>query len=163
MRQWMPRSATATEMQVELQYAEQIKDQPISEQDCVHWVRLTTETLQQPESELGDVCVRICDEVESRHLNVTYRDKDAPTNVLSFPGEIEVAGEILGDLALCLPVVQREAFQQGKSVQDHAAHLVVHGVLHLMGFDHETDAEAADMEQLEIRILDVLGISNPYL
>jgi probable rRNA maturation factor len=150
-------------MQVELQYAEEIEDHPVSEQDCARWVRLTTETLQQPQGELGDVCVRICGEVESRSLNATYREKDVPTNVLSFPGANEVAGEILGDLALCLPVVQREALDQGKSVRDHTAHLVVHGVLHLMGFDHETDTEAAEMEHLEIRILDVLGISNPYL
>lgn len=148
-------------MQVELQYADDLEQRPISQHDCARWVLIALKTLNPLGLKAGDVCVRICGEAESHRLNATYRHKDAPTNVLSFAGEVE--GKIFGDLALCLPVMEQEAAEQHKSLHDHAAHLIVHGVLHLMGFDHVSDAEAEEMETLEIRVLDVLGISNPYL
>jgi probable rRNA maturation factor len=101
----------------------------------------------------------------SRSLNSRYRRKDKSTNVLSFSG----AGpspdgrNYLGELVICAPVVAREALAQGKSRESHWAHMTVHGVLHLLGFDHERDAEAAKMTAREIQILDQLGFSNPYV
>jgi probable rRNA maturation factor len=104
-----------------------------------------------------------------RRFNRQYRHKDYATNVLSFPWEPAPAeparqesARLLGDLVICAPVVAREAAEQGKRPREHWAHLTIHGVLHLLGHDHETSAEARRMEALEIRILDGLGIRNPY-
>ncbi len=111
----------------------------------------------------AELTLRIVNEVESTALNETYRRKQGPTNVLSFPFEapLEVDSPLLGDIVLCAPVVLREAVSQGKSPQAHWAHMVTHGVLHLLGYDHdETQAEA--MEALEIRILADLGYPDPY-
>ena len=101
---------------------------------------------------------------EGRRYNRQFRGKDYATNVLSFPYE-PLPGEnspLLGDLVICAPVVAREAAEQGKRLRDHYAHLTIHGVLHLLGHDHETDAEAERMEALERRILAGLGIGDPY-
>jgi probable rRNA maturation factor len=109
------------------------------------------------------VCVRVVDEDESRRLNRDYRHRDAPTNVLSFPAAIDLPDALVwGDVVVCAPVVQREADAQGKPYEGHFAHMVVHGVLHLLGYDHQAAAAAAAMEKLEIRILDGFGISDPY-
>ena len=101
---------------------------------------------------------------EMRELNQAWRGKDRPTNVLSFPMQspAEVKPVIIGDLALCAGVINAEARQQHKSAEAHWAHMVVHGMLHLQGYDHETDREADEMEALEIRLLDQLGFDNPY-
>lgn len=115
-----------------------------------------------------NIGIRIVDEVESAQLNRDYRGKDYATNVLSFGSELPemVLRELdeipLGDLAICAPVVEREAAEQGKILNTHWAHMVVHGVLHLSGFDHEHDDEAERMEALETRILATLGITDPY-
>lgn len=115
-----------------------------------------------------EITVRVVDEAESQDLNREYRDKDKPTNVLSFPSELPdfVREQLevlpLGDLVICAPVMEREAAEQGKAVRDHWAHLTVHGVLHLLGFDHLQDEEAEAMEAMEIRALVALGIANPY-
>jgi probable rRNA maturation factor len=112
--------------------------------------------------------VRVVGEDESRRLNHEFRGKDKPTNVLSFPFEapqgvpLEEIGEYLGDLVICAPVVQREAEEQAKAPAAHWAHMVVHGVLHLRGFDHQDDAEAQRMEDKERAVLDRLGFSDPY-
>ncbi|MFO1495002.1 MAG: rRNA maturation RNase YbeY [Lysobacterales bacterium] len=108
--------------------------------------------------------VRVVDEDEGRALNRQYRHKDYATNVLSFPADPAPSGgpRFLGDLALCAPVVAREAAEQGKPLKAHYAHLCIHGVLHLLGFDHETEAEAERMEALEVRALAALAIANPY-
>ena len=113
----------------------------------------------------AELAIRIVDTEEGRALNRDYRGKDYATNVLSFPAEWPpgVRLPLIGDLAICAPVVAREAAEQGKSVRDHWAHLTVHGVLHLLGHDHIEDAEAEAMEALETRILAGLGIANPYL
>jgi len=101
---------------------------------------------------------------EIQELNKQYREKDQPTNVLSFPMQIpeEVDISLLGDIVLCASIIRQEATQQSKSVNAHWAHMVVHGMLHLQGYDHVQDDEAEAMEQLEIRILNQLGFSNPY-
>ncbi|MDN8338423.1 rRNA maturation RNase YbeY [Acinetobacter baumannii] len=116
--------------------------------------------------EIGIACV---DLEESHQLNLQYREKDKPTNVLSFPSDIpeEVLPMLdalpLGDLVICIPVVLQEAVEQKKTAQNHFAHLLVHGVLHLLGYDHETsDEDAEEMEGLEIEILAKLNIANPY-
>jgi probable rRNA maturation factor len=108
--------------------------------------------------------IRIVDREESRQLNARYRGKDAATNVLSFPVEVppEVDLPLLGDIVICAPVVADEAERQGKAAEAHWAHLTIHGVLHLLGHDHEEPAQAAAMESLEIRLLDSLGIADPY-
>lgn len=108
--------------------------------------------------------VRLVDEPESQALNRQYRGIDKPTNVLSFPFEAppKVRSRHIGDLVICAPVVEREAAEQGKPLEAHWAHMVVHGVLHLLGHDHETEADAETMEALEIAILGRLGFPNPY-
>lgn len=106
------------------------------------------------------VSLRLVDEAESKALNALWRDKDHPTNVLSFPSNVS---GFLGDIVLCAPVIEQEAREQAKPLEAHWAHLVVHGVLHLCGWDHQTDSEAAKMEAEEALILDGLGIINPYL
>ncbi len=108
--------------------------------------------------------IRLVDEAESRQLNRDYRGRDKPTNVLSFPFEAPpgVPSEHLGDLVICAPVVAREALEQGKSPAHHWAHMVVHGVLHLRGYDHLEPADAEAMEARERRILARFGIPDPY-
>ncbi|MBK1726023.1 rRNA maturation RNase YbeY [Halorhodospira neutriphila] len=113
----------------------------------------------------GEVTVRVVDAAESQALNRDYRGRDAPTNVLSFPFEpppgIDDPG-ILGDLVICAAVVAREAAEQGKPERAHWAHMTVHGALHLLGYDHQHDAEAERMEAEERRILAGLGFPDPY-
>lgn len=109
----------------------------------------------------GQITVRLVDAEESRSLNREYRGKDYATNVLSFPYDTEPT--VVGDLVVCAPVVAREAGEQGKSQEAHYAHLVVHGVLHLLGYDHETGEEdARRMEDKEREILASLGFADPY-
>ena len=112
----------------------------------------------------ADLAVRIVDTKEGRALNRHYRGKDYATNVLSFPAELPegVKMPLLGDLVICAPVVAREAKEQHKPAVAHYAHLTVHGVLHLLGWDHDDDKEAEAMEQLERDILAELGLPDPY-
>jgi len=111
-----------------------------------------------------ELSIRLVDTDEGRALNRDYRGKDYATNVLSFPAELPpgVALPLIGDLAICAPVVLREAGEQDKKPRDHWAHMTVHGVLHLLGYDHIEDSEAEQMEALETRILAGLGIADPY-
>jgi probable rRNA maturation factor len=107
--------------------------------------------------------IRVVDEAESRELNRRFRGRDAATNVLAFTGDAEhLDYDCLGDLVICAPLVAAEAMAQGKASEAHWAHLVVHGMLHLQGFDHGDATEAGQMEALEITILDSLGYANPY-
>lgn len=111
-----------------------------------------------------ELCIRIVGEVEAAELNSRYRGKPGATNVLSFPAELPagVPLKLLGDLVICAPVVAREAAAQGKALDAHWAHMVVHGCLHLAGYDHEDEAQAAEMEPLETAILAQLGYPDPY-
>lgn len=120
----------------------------------------------QSDCEIGIACVDID---ESHKLNLEYRKKDKPTNVLSFPSDLpDEMAQILdsfpiGDLVICIPVVLQEAIEQQKTPIEHFTHMLVHGTLHLMGYDHETsDEDAEEMEALEIEILKKLGFENPY-
>jgi probable rRNA maturation factor len=114
-------------------------------------------TLDQP----GEIAVLLTDDATLRDLNNRFRGKDKPTNVLSFPAPPNLEGH-LGDIALAYGVCAAEALEQGKSLSAHLQHLVAHGVLHLVGFDHETEAEAEAMEARERVILAGLGVSDPY-
>ena len=122
-----------------------------------------------------ELTIRVVGAAESRRLNRIWRNKDKPTNVLSFPAATLSPGKSgepprfparhfaeLGDLAICAPVVAREAREQGKTLQAHWAHMVVHGVLHLLGYDHETDRDAEVMEARETKILAQFGYHDPY-
>ncbi|WP_339080070.1 rRNA maturation RNase YbeY [Pseudomonas sp. TMP9] len=118
----------------------------------------------------SELTIRLVDDAEGRELNHTWRHKDYATNVLSFPADLpdELDGiplldiPLLGDLVICVPVVEREALEQGKRLEAHWAHLVIHGCLHLLGFDHIDDAEAQEMETLERQLLAELGHPDPY-
>lgn len=116
----------------------------------------------------ADLSIRVVGEEEGRALNRHYRGKDYATNVLSFPAELPeglpegVRLPLLGDLVICAPVVAREAAEQGKALNDHYAHLTVHGALHLLGWDHEDEDDAEAMEALEREILGGLGVADPY-
>ncbi|TAI88097.1 rRNA maturation RNase YbeY [Pectobacterium versatile] len=131
------------------------------EKDFQHWLEGVLPQFQ----EVAEVTIRIVDEAESRDLNNTYRGKDKPTNVLSFPFEAppEVELPLLGDLIICRQVVEREAAEQEKTVEEHWAHMVVHGSLHLLGYDHIEDSEAEEMEALETEIMQSMGYADPYL
>lgn len=126
------------------------------------WARAALKGLRRRRVALG---VRIVSEAEGAALNARYRRRHKPTNVLAFPFEAPPgkASEVLGDLVICAKVVQREARAQGKPVASHWAHLVVHGILHLRGYDHARPKDASVMENREIRILRELGFANPYV
>ncbi|MBL0432796.1 rRNA maturation RNase YbeY [Aeromonas hydrophila] len=146
---------------LDLQLASASTDGLPSEAQLQGWLDGTILGFQQE----AEVTVRIVDEAESNELNLTYRGKDKPTNVLSFPFEAPPGLELplLGDLVICRQVVEREAAQQGKPLMAHWAHMVVHGSLHLLGYDHIEDDEAEEMEALERDIMQELGFADPYL
>ena len=110
----------------------------------------------------GELGIRVVGRGESRALNVRWRGLDAPTNVLSFPAAPELAGGQIGDIVVCAPVVAREAREQGKALAAHWAHMVVHGTLHLLGFDHLRATDAKRMEGRERALLASIGIADPY-
>ncbi len=126
------------------------------------WAHVALKGLRRRRTAVG---VRIVGATESAKLNSRFRHKRHPTNVLSFPFEAPpgVRSEILGDLVICAPVVRREARVQHKPIHAHWAHMVVHGILHLRGYDHQKPRDATVMEHMEIRILKELGYANPYL
>ena len=146
-------------LDLDLQLASEAKDLP-SEQQFLQWV----DTALQGKLDHAEVTIRIVEGDESQNLNATYRGKNKPTNVLSFPFEVpeQVEINLLGDLVICAPVVASEAQAQQKSTIDHWAHMVIHGILHLLGYDHINEEDAQEMEALEIQLLTKLGIANPY-
>ncbi|NJM29475.1 MAG: rRNA maturation RNase YbeY [Rhizobiales bacterium] len=118
-------------------------------------------TAAMPKESEAEVSLLFAGDAQVAELNRRWRGKQGPTNVLSFPAP--KGREALGDIVLASGVVAREAGEQSKSFADHTTHLIVHGVLHLLGFDHQSDSEAQEMEAREIIILEELGITNPYL
>ncbi len=132
-----------------------------SDEDFRQWCELA---LRQRTAD-SELTIRLVDEAEGRELNRTWRQKDYATNVLSFPADVPdelLDIPLLGDLVICVPVVAREAAEQGKPLMAHWAHLVIHGCLHLLGYDHTEDAEAEEMEDLERQLLAELGHPDPY-
>lgn len=121
--------------------------------------------LQEDVTEDCELSIRLVEVEESAELNNTYRGKTGPTNVLSFPFDspIPMEPKLLGDLVICVPIVEKEALEQAKQLEHHWAHLVVHGCLHLLGYDHIEDEQAEEMEAFEVEILQTLAIDNPYL
>jgi probable rRNA maturation factor len=146
-------------LEIEFQIATEHAALP-SEQQMQTWLNAAA----QPEFANFEVCVRIVDEQEITELNRDYRQKDKATNVLSFPADIpeELNIPLLGDIVICAAVVEQEAQEQNKTAEQHWAHMCVHGLLHLQGFDHIEDQEAEQMESLEINILAKLGFPSPY-
>lgn len=134
----------------------------------INWANVAFDAMYKRKANAFPLTIRIVGAAESRVLNRTWRGKDKPTNVLSFPAaEVPVRPGNkeqlpLGDLAICAPVVAREAREQGKELRAHWAHMVVHGVLHLLGYDHENDRDAHVMESSEVKILAQFGYANPY-
>ncbi len=150
---------------VDMQVASEHPELPNQEQ-----LSLWAQTALQGLKNQAELSIRLVDASESQQLNLEYRGKDKPTNVLSFPFEVPEAlqgldevSHLIGDLIICAPVVADEAKQQNKPAMHHWAHMVVHGCLHLLGYDHITDEEAQVMEDLERSILSKLDITDPYL
>ena len=146
--------------QIEIQTIFKSNGQPDLEQ-IQRWVDSALDGFNQD----TEIVVRIVNEQESAELNEQYRHKPGPTNILSFPVDVPDGIELnlLGDLVICAPVLEKEALEQHKSLPDHWAHIIVHGVLHLLGYDHIDDDEAELMESKEITILNKLTIKNPYI
>jgi probable rRNA maturation factor len=145
---------------LDIQLATSYADYP-TEQQFQLWV----DAVLQEDDQDSEIVIRLVDDQESSELNQQYRHKSGPTNILSFPFEAPDGfdSDLLGDLVICAPLIALEAQQQNKSLFDHWAHITIHGVLHLLGYDHIDDAEAEEMEALEIKILSRLNINNPYL
>lgn len=149
---------------VEVQWASDAPDAP-DESDLRAWALKATEVAG---GVIGDITVRVVDDDEIRALNRDFRGKDKPTNVLSFPFEApeglpeDALDPLLGDIVISAPVVRREAAEQDKTLDAHWAHMVTHGVLHLLGYDHIDDQDAEAMEALEVRALAELGYPDPY-
>ena len=147
-------------IELDLQLATQASDLP-AEAQLRHWVELA---LHQRTAD-SELTIRLVDAEEGQELNRTYRHKDYATNVLSFPAEVPdglLDIPLLGVLVICVPVVEREAREQNKTLEAHWAHLVIHGCLHLLGYDHIDDEEAEEMEGLERQLLAELGYPDPY-
>ena len=146
-------------IEVVLQSASTRQDLP-DETQISQWVEAALDGLRGE----AELTVRIVDEEEGAQLNEQWRNGTGATNVLSFPAgnDLPMMPGLLGDIVICAPVVEKEAKEQGKTLTAHWAHLVIHGVLHLLGYDHQNDREAAVMEALEIEKLRKLGYGNPY-
>lgn len=131
-----------------------------SQMELEEWVNTALTDINKSK----EITIRIVDERESARLNELYRGKKGPTNILSFPFEKITADapDILGDLVICAPVVKQEAYDQKKIIMAHWAHMVIHGILHLQGYDHTSEDDAVIMETLEMKLLQQLGFENPY-
>ena len=148
---------------IDIQIATNAESLPSNKQVQL-WVDTALEQAQFKSEQAPELTLRIVDEQEGRELNHTWRQKDYATNVLSFvfesPPDIPIT--LLGDIVMCVQVVEKEAVEQQKNLEAHWAHLVTHGVLHLLGYDHIDNDEAQQMENLEVHILQQLGYPNPY-
>lgn len=154
-------------MRVDVQVAAPDENVP-SEDEICRWMSHAVESVAGDSATEVEVAVRIVGEDEGLELNRQYRQRSEATNVLSFPAvplqpHVDDGGpRLLGDIVVCAPVVEREARDQGKDLASHWGHLLVHGTLHLLGYDHETEDEARQMEALERNLLAARGISDPY-
>ncbi|MDK9764977.1 rRNA maturation RNase YbeY [Vibrio sp. D420a] len=148
-------------IELDLQLAVEDEQGLPTEQDIQQWLDKTIPQFQ----ENAELTIRIVDTEESHQLNHEYRGKDKPTNVLSFPFEAPpgIELDLLGDLIICRQVVEKEAAEQNKPLLAHWAHMVVHGSLHLLGYDHIEDDEAEEMESLETEIMQAMGYEDPYI
>ena len=148
-------------IELDLQLAVENEQGLPTEQDIQLWLNKTIPQFQ----ENAELTVRIVDTQESHQLNHEYRGKDKPTNVLAFPFEAPpgIELDLLGDLIICRQVVEKEAEEQNKPLLAHWAHMVVHGSLHLLGYDHIEDDEAEEMESLETEIMQTMGFEDPYI
>jgi len=173
----LPEPAVLIDIQLGGALARDLRAQLPSAEDLQRWVLAALDPQHSPRQAVphwpAELTIRITDEAESAEFNQRYRGRPGPTNILSFPFEpppgIDTSdptcaeiNALLGDLLICAPLVQCEAAEQGKTETAHWAHLVVHGTLHLLGYDHLTAVEAASMEALEIDILGALGFPSPY-
>ena len=158
-----PGIETGTRLEVTVQRALDDNDgeEPPADSRLARWAECAYSAVRSDPSE---VTIRLVDETEITRLNNTYRNKNQPTNVLSFPCELDPMVEVslLGDIVICHSVLDREAESQQKSLHDHYAHMVVHGILHLCGFDHQDESSAREMEALEVSVLAEQGIADPY-
>ena len=152
-------SSPAIKLAIDIQYASsaiEAKVNAIASPAVIKkWVK---ESTQYP----GFITLRFINLAEGKRLNLAFRTQDKATNVLTFPYELSKKA-LAADVILCLPVIQKEASEQGKAVKAHLAHLIIHGCLHAQGLDHENDREAEKMELQEIKLLKSLGFPNPYL
>jgi probable rRNA maturation factor len=148
-------------LEVEVSRSVEPLDEEPDQRDVTDWLKKAYSKLGKQRSE---VSVRVVSTEEISNLNQTYRGNPSPTNVLSFPADLESEQGVtlLGDIVICSQVVLAESREYEKSFGDRYAHMVVHGMLHLMGYDHQEDAERVEMESLEVELLGYLGISNPY-
>ncbi|NOH33739.1 rRNA maturation RNase YbeY [Vibrio chagasii] len=148
-------------IELDLQLAVENEQGLPTEQDIQLWLDKTIPQFQKS----AELTIRIVDTEESHQLNYEYRGKDKPTNVLSFPFEAPpgIELDLLGDLIICRQVVEKEAEEQNKPLLAHWAHMVVHGSLHLLGYDHIEDDEAEEMESLETEIMQAMGFEDPYI
>ena len=140
-----------------------------SKEDFETWIMLSIRNIDFTLEQDFEICIRVVNESESKRLNKQYRKINQSTNILSFFSSMDdnirwskTIPKPLGDLVICAPIVEREAIEQGKELFAHWAHMIVHGMLHLVGFDHAVEHEANEMESLEVDILEELGFSNPY-
>ncbi len=158
----------AAHIKTDIQYTDSIGERfqiPCDiERHLGHALQMAYADMQTQMPASVELTVRICDVAEMQQLNQQYRHKNRPTNILSFPSDLPafIESDYIGDLLICAEVLEKEAREQNKSLEDHWAHILVHGFLHLLGYDHIQEDDAEKMEGLEIAILQRSGIANPY-
>lgn len=150
-------------MKIQIEVQNIINDPKVPKQPSIQkWV----DTVLQGRIDNAELCIRIVSKEESAFLNEKYRQKNQPTNVLAFPVElpegITLPQKILGDIVICAEIVNEEAEQQNKNLEAHWAHMIIHGLLHLLGYDHIENSDADIMENIEVEMLQTLGYPNPY-
>jgi probable rRNA maturation factor len=154
----MPTQSKTSKLLIEIQCAttalETKLNEAVSSTLIKRWVKAATKCN-------GLLTLRFVNATEGKQLNLAFRNKDYATNVLTFPYELSKQS-LVADIIFCLPVIQKEAKEQNKTLKAHLAHLIVHGCLHAQGYDHEFDKDAKKMESLEIQLLKTLGFTNPY-
>ena len=151
-------------MNLFLDFEKACSDPSPTVEEFENWIRSAVDAVKHS-LETIEVSMKVVGETEMSFLNSTFRGKNGPTNILSFSADLptEVELSLLGDIAICAPLVRKEAAQQSKCETAHWAHLTVHGALHLMGFDHKNESQSLEMESIESLVLARLGIDNPYL